>query len=195
MKIKSITSLCLISIALVFTGCGSTTQPTTQHEIKTDMIQTANNLPDWIMNPEYTNAIAAVGITGYSKHGMQVMLPQTEMDGRAKLAGKIKTTISQLKAKVLRHSKINTLDDFDNTFKEVTKEVIKDMPISGARRVKMHQAKDGTLYVLMIIEKREVSSHLKEIKTAYKKAELSRKNLDAGMSIIDSMIKELDSNN
>ncbi len=187
-----------LSVMVMFSGCAQNevSEPKTQHEKKQEMITVVNNLPAWVVNPKVEGGIASVGITGYSKHGLQVMLPQAEMDARSKLAGQIQTIVSQLQKKAMRHTKINELDEFENSFKLATKEVIKKMPISGAQRINMFQSKDGTLYVHTVIQKREVSEHIGDMKATYqkhmKKAKLSRKSIDEGMKVLDEMMKELD---
>jgi len=184
-----------ITAAVLFTGC-SKNEVATPQDKKSQMIEVTNNLPSWVMNSKVEGGIAAVGITGYSRHGLQVMLPQAEMDARAKLAGKIQTIVSQVQKNAMRHVKINNIDEFENTFKQATKEVIKKMPISGAQRINMFQAKNGDLYVHTVIQKREVSAHLGGMKESYKKhmkeAKISRDNIDEGMKVLDNMMKELD---
>ena len=197
MKSKLILTAGIVS-TILFSGCttNNAPEPKTSHAKSQEMIKVINNLPSWIVNPKVENGIASVGMVGYSKHGLQVMLPQAEMDARAKLAGQIQTVVSQLQKKALRHTKINEIDEFENSFKQASKEVIKKMPLSGARRINMFQSKDGTLYVHMVIQKREVSEYIGDMKNTYKKhmqeAKLSRQNIDEGMKVLDSMMKELD---
>ncbi len=195
---KSTLILSLTAAAVVtFTGCADKSSNMSKEEQqKRAMIEANNNLPAWVLNPQVEGGIAAVGIAGYSKHGMQVMLPQAEMDARAKLAGQIQTEISRVQKQAMRHNKINDLDDFENVFKQATKEVVKKIPLSGARKVKQYQAPDGTLYVLMVIEKRDVANEVKDMKDTYlehmKQARMTRKSLDEGMKVLDDMMKELE---
>jgi len=198
MKRKIILTVGMAS-AVLFSGCASSQPiaPKTPYEKKQEMINVVNNLPAWVLNPKVEGGIASVGMAGYSKYGLQVMLPQAEMDARAKLAGQIQTIVSQLQKKAIRHTQINDMDEFENSFKQATKEVIKKMPLSGATRINMFQAKDGTLYVHTVIQKREVSKYIGDMKDTYKKhmeeAKLSRQNIDEGMKVLDSMMEELDS--
>jgi len=184
-----------VVLVVVISGCSSSSNPTPE-EKKETMVNTTNDLPNWVINPKVEGGISAVGMTGYSKHGMQVMIPQAEMDARAKLAGKIQTIVSQVQKRAMRHVKINELDEFENSFKQATKEVIKKMPLSGAQRINLFQAKNGDLYVHTIIQKRVVSQHLGDMKNSYKKhmeeAKISRESIDEGMKVLDDMMKELD---
>lgn len=187
-----------LTSAVLFSGCSNNilAKPKTAHDKKVQMIEVTNSLPKWIVNPKVEGGISSVGITGYSKNGMEVMLPQAEMDARAKLAGQIQTIVSQVQKKAMRHVKIEELDEFENTFKQATKEVIKKMPISGAQRINIFQANNGDLYVHTVIQKREISQHLGDMKSSYKKhmqeAKLSRQSIDEGMKVLDEMMKELD---
>jgi len=193
---KSLLLALLAATAITFTGCADKSPQSAAEKQKQDQIEANNNLPSWVMDPKVEGGISAVGVAGYSKHGMQIMLPQAELDGRAKQAGQIQTVVSRVQKQAMRHNKINELDDLENVFKQASKEVIKKMPLSGARKMKQFQAADGTFYVLMVIEKREVSRHLNDMKTTYqdhmKEAQMTRKSLDQGMQVLDDMMKELD---
>ena len=194
---KSLLVLSLITAtAITFTGCADKSAQSLAEQQKQAQIEANNNLPSWVIDPKVEGGISAVGVAGYSKHGMQIMLPQAEMDGRAKLAGQIQTVVSRVQKQAMRHNKINELDDLENVFKQATKEVIKKMPLSGARKMNQFQSSDGTFYVLMVIEKREVSKHLNDMKSTYadhmKEAQMTRKSLDQGMQVLDDMMKELD---
>lgn len=194
--VKTIVVTTGVAVAILFNGCANNIQPTTSNGKKQEMVNSVNNLPSWVINPKVEGGIAAIGIAGYSKYGLQVMLPEAELDAKVKLAGQIQTVLSQLQKKALRHTKINDIDEFDNSFKQASKEVIKKMPLSGVQRINMFQSQDGTLYVHMIIQKREVSQYLGNMKNTYKKhmqeAKISRQNIDEGMKVLDSMMKELD---
>ncbi len=196
---KKLTTIAAFAAAamVMTTGCADKSAGLSKEEQqKQEMIKANNSLPDWVLNPQVEGGIAAVGIAGYSKHGMQVMLPQAEMDARAKLAGQIQTEVSRVQKQAMRHNKINDLDDFENVFKQATKEVVKKIPLSGARKVKQYQAPDGTLYVLMVIEKRDVAKEVADMKDTYlehmKQAKMTRQSLDEGMKVLDDMMKELE---
>jgi len=186
-----------VALAVLFSGCANkSVEPKSEFEKKEQMVKTTNSLPHWIVDPRVEGGIAAVGIAGYSKWGIEVMLPQAEMDARARLAGKIQTVISDLQKRVMRRVKIGEIDDYETSFKKASKELIKKIPLSGANRTDMYQAKDGTLYVLMVIQKREVAKYIDKSKEIYKKhmeeAKMSRERIDEGMKVLDSMVKELD---
>jgi hypothetical protein len=195
MKTTLVLSL-IAATTIVFTGCASKSDMSLAEKQKQEQIEANNNLPDWVMDPKVEGGISAVGVAGYSKHGMQIMLPQAEMDGRAKLAGQIQTIVSRIQEQAMRHNKINELDDLENVFKQATKEVVKKVPLSGARKMKQFQGSDGTFYVMMVIEKREVSKHVQDMRSTYedhmKEAQMTRESLDQGMKVLDDMMKELD---
>lgn len=193
---KSLLLSLLAAMAITFTGCADKSQQSLAEQQKQEQIEATNNLPSWVIDPQVEGGISSVGVAGYSKHGMQIMLPQAEMDGRAKLAGQIQTVVSRIQKQAMRHNKINELDDLENVFKQASKEVIKKMPLSGARKINQFQSTDGTFYVLMVIEKREVANHLNDMKSTYadhmKEAKMTRESLDQGMKVLDDMMKELD---
>lgn len=191
---KNRVMLSLLAATLLITGC-SQKEPTTE-ELKKQMVENTKNLPEWVTNPNEEDEFVAVGIAGFSRHGMQVMLPQAEMDGRAKLAGKIETEVSRIQEQVLRQSQISQLDDIDRAFKAATKEVVKKIPLSGAKRTKMYQSSDGTLYVLTVINRNFIVNDIEQKRNIYKQqmeqAKLTRQSIEEGMKVLDKSMQELE---
>lgn len=193
MKMKALAFSLAAAAMMSFSACGDKTpQPVDQ---KQQQIQANNNLPMWIIDPSVEGGIAAVGVAGYSKHGMQVMLPQAEMDARAKLAGKIQTEVSRIQESVMRANQINDMDNFEKAFRQGSAEVVKKIPLSGAKKINHYQAPDGTFYVHMVIQKREVANSIEDMKDIYKEqmeqAHLTRESIDEGMKVLDDMMGEL----
>lgn len=62
------------------------------------------------------------------------MLTMAETDARAKLAGKINLMVSQLQQKSMRTMQIENIDELEEIFTQVTKEVIKEVSISDAKK-------------------------------------------------------------
>lgn len=188
----------ILAFVLLFSGCSQKREALSKEDRVEITEEVIEELPEWVVEPKVDNALAAVGMAPYSKHGLAIMLPEAELDGKARLASKIESTLSRLQEKNLRHAKINQFDDIDNAFKSTTKEVVSEMKLSGAKRVKMHQDADGTLYVLMAIEKKEVGNKIDSFSDTYKeqlqRAKLSRDNIEEGMKILGESIDELEGN-
>ncbi|MFP4487154.1 MAG: LPP20 family lipoprotein [Campylobacterales bacterium] len=188
----------ILAFALLFSGCSQKRDALSKEDRVEITEEVIEELPEWVVEPKVDNALAAVGMAPYSRHGLSIMLPEAELDGRARLAAKIESTLSRLQEQNLRHAKINAFDDIDNAFKSTTKEVVSEMKLSGAERKKMYQDADGTLYVLMAIEKKEVGNELESFSDSYKKqlqqAKLSRENIEEGMEILGESIDELEEN-
>jgi hypothetical protein len=197
MKTKLITTLSILT-ALMFTACS---QKELSQEEKDEILQEKKeqskkeieSLPSWVLNPDIENSISAVGISNFSKHGLHPMLTMAEMDARAKLAGKINLMVSQLQQKSMRTMQIENIDELEEIFTQVTKEVIKEVSISDAKRVNMYQGNDGALYVLMTIDNKNISNRLKgAYKEHIKDANISKENLNNGMNVLDEMLDSLD---
>ncbi len=199
---KSLVNISIIASMLVLmSGCASS-EPTPQeqqeilNEQKEQMRESIASLPEWVLNPMSSEGITAVGMAGYSKHGLRVMKPQAEMDARAKLAGQIQTVVSRVQKQAIRHSQVANSDDMENLFSQTTKEVIEKTPLSGAVIVNQAMVSNGDYYVQMVINNREIAKELQAQKDEYKRsmedANMSRENIRDGMEILDNMIKELD---
>lgn len=197
--IKKILVLSGAAALLLFSGCSQkqAPEPMPTHEEQMESNADAlDDLPEWVVEPKVEGALAAVGMAGHSRHGLTVMIQEAELDARGRLATKIQTEVSRLQEQSLRHSKINNLDDIDNTFRSATKEVVDKIPLSGARRAKLYQDKQGNLYVLMVIEKKAVGQDIASMSDIYKEqleqAKLTRQNIEEGMKVLDASIKELE---
>lgn len=188
-------TMAFVLSSLIFSGCAEkqTSIPKTLDEVKscTDTLFDKN---PWIVNPTVENGISAVGISHLSKGGMEFTIPQAEMDAKAKLAGQIQTEVSRLSKKALREAKIVDMDNFEKVFTQATKELIKKIPLSGAKRINM-KVGCGELYVHMAIEKRDIAEQLKDMQNLHKsymeKAKLERAMIDEGEKVLDKMIDEL----
>lgn len=200
MDFKKILALLGVAALLLFSGCGQKYEPEplpTHEEQVESNADALDDLPEWVVEPKAEGALAAVGMSGLSRHGLHVMIQEAELDGRGRLAAKIQLELSRLQEQSIRHSKLNNLDDIDTTFRSATKEVVEKIPLSGARRTKMYQDKQGNLYVLMVIEKKEVGQDLASMSDIYKEqleqAKLTRQNIEEGMKVLDESIKNLES--
>jgi uncharacterized FlaG/YvyC family protein len=199
MKTLSLLSLVTASV-LLLTGCGQTTpQVAKQQHIMSEKeknIQAIKNLPQWVINPQSTDGITAVGMAAYSRHGIRVMRPQAEMDARAKLAGQIETLVSRSQKQAMRSVQIADTDDMENIFSQSTKEVVKQIPLSGAVVVNQTIMDNGDYYVQMTIKKRAVVEELDKKQEIYKKnlenSKLTRESIDDGMKVLDKMMEDLD---
>jgi len=199
MKTLSFLSITAASL-LLFAGCSKTSPEVAkqQHIMseKEKNIQSIKNLPQWVMNPQSKDGITAVGMAAYSRHGIRVMRPQAEMDARAKLAGQIETLVSRSQKQAMRSVQISDTDDMENLFTQSTKEVIKQIPLSGAVVVNQTIMENGDYYVQMTIKKRAVVEELDKKQEIYKRnlknSKLTRKSIDDGMKVLDKMMEDLD---
>ncbi len=199
MKILSTVSVITASL-LIFSGCGEVSPQVAKQKFemseKSKNIQSIKNLPQWVINPQSKDGITAVGMSAYSRHGIRVMKPQAEMDARAKLASQIETIVSRSQKQAMRLVQIADTDDMENLFSQSTKEVIKQIPLSGAVVVNQTIMDNGDYYVQMTIKKREVLKELDNQQEVYKKnlenSKLSHENIENGMKVLDNMMKKLE---
>lgn len=105
-----------------------------------------SHIPEWI-NP--SDPLQAVGIASKSKGGLQYSIKIAELDAKANLASKIQSQVSRITKNALRSAKINGNDDVEEFFAQATKEVVKNIPLSGVVRLKMFINEDETVFVLI----------------------------------------------
>jgi len=180
--------------ALIF--CASC--KTKKKEEETKLSETLSELPSWVINPEVSEGVAAVGIASPSRGGIKFQIPKAEMDAKANIASTIQTEISRVTKQALRESNVNNINDVEDFFSQATKEVVRDLPLSGVKRIHMFQAKDGTLYVHMVLKNEDYSKFLSNSEKTFsqrlQQAKMGRENINdaqkASKEIFDELEKE-----
>ena len=154
------------------------------------------DLPEWVLDPKIKDGVAAVGIASPSRAGITVQLPKAELDAKANIAATIQSEVSRVTKNALRSGKVNDADDVEEFFAQASKEVVKNLPLSGARRIHMFKSQDGTLYVHMMIDDQDYSKFLKNSQKDYedklKKSNLSRDNINKSQAATKELFDELE---
>ena len=184
-------ALILLS-ALLF----SCSKPVVSDLAKNNKTQNISELPEWVVSPDVNDGVAAVGIASPSVGGIKFQIPQAEIDAKANIASAINSEISRITKDALREAKVGEVNDIEQVFTQATKEVVKNMPMSGTKRINMYQAKDGTLYIRMVLKNEDYSKYLQNSQKMYenrlKQANLSRDNLNKSQEAVKGLFDELD---
>jgi hypothetical protein len=184
-------ALILLS-ALLF----SCSKPVVSDLAKNNKTQNISELPEWVVSPDVNDGVAAVGIASPSVGGIKFQIPQAEIDAKANIASAINSEISRITKDALREAKVGEVNDVEQVFSQATKEVVKNMPMSGTKRINMYQAKDGTLYIRMVLKNEDYSKYLQNSQKMYenrlKQANLSRDNLNKSQEAVKGLFDELD---
>jgi len=179
--------------ALTFSSsCGKNKKPA---EVTNNNL---SNLPSWVLDPNMPDGVAAVGIASPSKGGIKFQIPAAELDAKANIAATIQSEISRVTKDSLRSASVNNSDDVEQFFAQASKEVVKNLPLSGVKRINIFQANDGTLYVHMILKNEDYSKFLsdseKSLNSQLKKSALGRENIkkseEASKAIFDELERE-----
>lgn len=191
MKNKILLALAIVSL----TFSASCSKGGKKPEVKNDKLA---NLPSWVLDPNMPDGVAAVGIASPSKGGIKFQIPAAELDAKANIAATIQSEISRVTKDSLRSANVNNADDVEQFFAQASKEVVKNLPLSGVKRINIFQAEDGTLYVHMILKNEDYSKFLndseKSLNSSLKKSSLARDNIkkseEASKAIFDELEKE-----
>jgi hypothetical protein len=158
--------------------------------------QNISELPEWIISPDVPDGIARVGIASKSAGGIRFQIPQAETDARANIATAISSEISRITKEALRESKVGQMNDVEQVFSQATKEVVKNMPLSGVKRINMYQGSDETLYIRMVLKNDDYSKYIQNSQKIYedrlRQANLSRENLDKSQEAVKGLFEELE---
>jgi hypothetical protein len=191
MKNKIIITLSsLLLLGMVFSCSSKKVEP------KQD-VGALSDLPAWVLSPEVEDGIAAVGIASPSTGGIKFQIPKAELDAKANIASIIQSDISRVTKQALRESKVNDVNDVEDFFSQATKEVVKDIPLSGVKRINMHLAKDGNLYIHMVLKNDDYSKFLSGSENSMlnklKNARMGRQNIDEAQKAAKEIFDELES--
>lgn len=155
-----------------------------------------SELPAWVIDPAVKDGVAAVGIASPSKGGIQFQIPKAELDAKANIAATIQSEISRITKNSLRSAKINDNDDVEEFFAQATKEVIKNLPLSGIKRLHMFKAKDGSLYIHMVLSNEDYSKFLESSQKTFearaKQSDLGRDNINKTQAATKELFNELE---
>jgi len=180
-------------IILSLSSCSGVKKPIAGIDYKKEDI---SKLPQWVLDPTVKNGIGGVGIASPSKGGLMFQIPRAENDAKANIAARIGSEISRITKNSLREAGVNGQSDVENFFSQATKDVVKNTPLSGVKRINIHQAKDGTLYVHMVLENEDYSEYLKNGQRIYKdriaKSSLAQDSINKTQGAVADLFKELD---
>lgn len=187
--------LVALSIVALISSASCSKDNKTTAEVKNNNL---SNLPAWVLDPNMPDGVAAVGIASPSKGGIKFQIPAAELDAKANIAATIQSEISRVTKDSLRSANVNGADDVEQFFAQASKEVVKNLPLSGVKRINIFQANDGTLYVHMILRNEDYSKFLNDSEKSFnaklKKSGLARDNIkkseEASKAIFDELEKE-----
>jgi len=188
MKNKILIALSIVT--LTFSASCAKTKPA---EVKNNNL---SNLPSWVLDPNMPEGVAAVGIASPSKGGIKFQIPTAELDAKANIAATIQSEISRITKNSLRSANVNGADDVEQFFAQASKEVVKNLPLSGVKRINIFQTNDGTLYVHMILKNEDYSKFLNDsansISASLKKSGLARDNIKKSEEVSKAIFDELE---
>jgi len=189
MKNKIILATAIIALSFSF-ACAKKdeTKPTVKGEL--------SNLPAWVIDPSVKDGVGGVGIAAPSKGGIQFQIPKAELDAKGNIASTIQGEISRVTKNAMRSAKVNENDDVEEFFAQATKEVVKDLPLSGVKRVNMYKAEDGTLYIQMVLGNEDYSKFLQNSEKTFAaraaRSNLGRDNINKTQAATKDLFDELE---
>jgi hypothetical protein len=187
---KIIASASIIALSLSF-SCAKKTD-SSSNSAKNEL----KDLPSWVLDPSDKDGVGGVGIATPSKGGIKFQLPKAELDAKANIAATIQSEISRVTKNALRSAKVNENDDVEEFFAQASKEVVKNLPLSGVKRKNIFKSEDGTLYVHMVLTKEDYTKFLensqKNLEASLQKSKLSRDNINRSQVATKELFDELE---
>lgn len=154
------------------------------------------DLPAWVLDPTVKDGIGGVGIASPSKGGIKFQIPKAELDAKANIAATIQSEISRITKDSMRSAKVNENDDVEEFFAQATKEVVKEIPLSGVKRLNIFKGEDGTLYVHMMLGNDDYSKFLSNSEKTFQaraaKSALGRENINKTQAATKELFDELE---
>ncbi len=123
------------------------------------------NLPEWVINTKVDGVISSVGIAPRTLGGLKMQIAQATEDAKANMASEIQTKVSRVTKDSMRRAGVinkgEKQEAIDEYFAQATKSIVKNVPISGAKRTNMWQdPATGDLYIQMILDQTNVKEYL-----------------------------------
>lgn len=188
MKKLKLIIMCGVTATVIFTGC-STSTPNMNvgvHSVTGKKFVVDNTLPGWVGNAQQgiEKGVAAVGQTNYSKYGDEIMVPEAELTAKVKLAAIMEEKLWGFQKSVAKKADIDLDEAYSKVFKSASKQVVKDVSLSGTISVSRYQSPvTGILYVRVMLPfknfKDELVNSKKELKENYKKMGLTTQAAEA----------------
>ncbi len=190
MKNKFLTAALVATLSLSFACAKKTATP------NINAGNELSNLPAWVIDPSVKDGVGGVGIASPSKGGIQFQIPKAELDAKANIAATIQSEISRITKNSLRSAQVNGADDVEEFFAQATKDVVKNLPLSGVKRVNMYKAADGSLYIQMVLKNEDYSKFLEASEKTFAaraaKSNLGRDNINKAQAATKELFDELE---
>lgn len=185
--------LALLLSVIIFSACHN--KPATV--VQTEKTAQQLDLPTWVVDPKVEGKLSAVGIAPASKGGIKVQIAQAETDARANIAAQVQVEVSRVTKDAMRKANVADTEEYEALFQQATKEVIKNLPLSGAVRNNMYKdPSDGSLYIQMVIDSSVVkvylANHNQDFTAALAKANASRDVINKTQESFKSLFDEVD---
>jgi len=186
-KIITLLSILVLSLSV---SCSSKKSP--NPKITGDL----SDLPSWVVDPAVEDGVGGVGIASPSKGGLKFQIPKAELDAKANIAATIQSEISRVVKNSLRSADVNNSDDVEEFFAQATKEVVKNLPLSGVKRLAIFKADDGTLYIHMSLSDADYTKFLENSQRTFAaraaRAKMSRENINETQKATKELFDELE---
>lgn len=154
------------------------------------------DLPAWVLDPAVKDGVAGVGIASPSKGGIKFQIPKAELDAKGNIASTIQSEISRISKDAMRSAAVNGNDDVEEFFAQATKEVVKNLPLAGVKRINIFKAEDGTLYVHMLLSNDDYSKFLADSQKSFQsrlaKSGMARDNINKTQEANKELFAELE---
>ena len=96
----------------------------------------------------------------------------------------------------MRSANISGNEEIENVFSQVTKNIVKKVPLRGSKRINMYKdPSDGNLYIHMSLDKKMIANYFQENKKLFKQAikekNMARNHIDQAQEAVNELFIEL----
>lgn len=154
---RLLTICCLL---LVLAACS-----TTPSKVAKGGNPTLEGAPTWVLDPGSVKGLAAVGSAQKSPGGIQFQRNEAMATGRDELARMISIRVSNSFKNFNRSTGVGDAQTFDKVTEDVSKQVAKET-LNGSHQKDLWVAPDGTLFVLVSLDPKDVADLVKQAAVA-----------------------------
>ena len=169
-----ILSLCACLLLALTCGCSSSQTKVAKGYSNNSL----DGAPAWVLDPTSAKGLTAVGSAQRSPGGIQFQRSEAMASGRDELARMLGIKVKNMMSNFSRQTGVGEGQSFDKVTEDVSKQLARET-LNGSRQKDLWLAQDGTMYILVALDpknvaevaKRSMLTSLKNDDALYQQAE------------------------
>ncbi len=154
--------LVLLSVILLLVA-GCSNNETKEEKIEVTPIKNSafKNLPEWVLQPTYSNGIAAVGQAKIGKAGLSFAKTEALANARNEIARQVEVQVDNMFTSYLNTTGIGSDETVDKVATDVSKQVA-SLSLTGSKQLNVWISEEDDVYILVGVDNSTLNKEVKE---------------------------------